>query len=109
MSFTFHHDQRRIIQKKRINYCSQNETVAVKMPPKNSSIFFKNYFKKFHIPFIVYEDFERFTKPINSCEPDSNNCFTMEYQKHEPSGFCLHLKELNGTTDDYGKNLYYLY
>ena len=56
------------------------------MPPKNSFLFFKNYFKKFPIPFIVYADFECFTKPMNNCESDSKNSFTMEYQKHEDSG-----------------------
>ena len=39
-------------------YCSQNETVAVKMPTKNTILEFQNHFKKLPIPFVVYADFE---------------------------------------------------
>ena len=46
--------------------------------------------------FIVYADFECFIRPVSSWEPHSNNSFTMEYQKHEPSGFCLSLKQIDG-------------
>ena len=64
---------------KHITYCSQNETVAgVKMPTKNTILNFQNYFKKLPIPFVVYADFECFTKPINSCQPHPNNSFTQE-------------------------------
>ena len=76
-------------------YCGQNETVVVKMPTKNNILKFKNYFKKLPIPFVIYADFECFTKPINSCLPDPNNSYTQGYQKHEPSGYCLFLKGLD--------------
>ena len=33
-----------------ISYCSSNETVAVKMPPRNSMLCFKNYNKQLPIP-----------------------------------------------------------
>ena len=79
---------------KHITYCCANETVAVKMPPKNSYIYYKNHNKKFPLPFIVYADFECFTKPFHNCEPNPENSFTMEYQKHEPCGFCLYIKPL---------------
>ena len=81
---------------KHITYCSQNETVAVKMPTKTTILNFQNHFKKLPIPFVVYADFECFTKPINSCQPNPNHSFTQEYQKHEPSGYCLYLKGLDG-------------
>ena len=77
---------------KHITYCSQNETVAVKMPTKNTIPNFQNRYQKLPIPFVVYADFECFTKPINSCQPNPNSSFTQEYQKHEPSGYCLYLK-----------------
>ena len=66
------------------------------MPPKNSKIFFKNHKRKLLIPFVVYADFECFTKPIKTCNPYPNESFTMQYQKHEPSGFCLYLKGPDG-------------
>ena len=75
-------------------YCGQNETVVVKMPTKNI-LKFKNYFKKLPIPFVIYADFECFTKPMNSCQPDPNSSYTQGYQKHEPSGYCLFLKGLD--------------
>ena len=66
------------------------------MPTKNTILNFQNHFKKLPIPFVVYADIECFTKPINSCQPNPNNSFTQEYQKHEPSGYCRYLKGLDG-------------
>ena len=66
------------------------------MPTKNTILNFQNHFKKLPIPFVVYADFECFTKLINSCQPNPNHSFTQEYQKHEPSGYCLYLKGLDG-------------
>ena len=75
-----------------IKYCSSNETVAVKLPPKNTKLCFNNYHKQFPIPFVVYADFECFTKPMSSCCPNPEDSYTYNYQKHEPSGFCLYIK-----------------
>ena len=91
---------------KHITYCSQNETVAVKMPTKNTILNFQNHYKKLPITFVVYADFECFTKPINSCQPNPNSSFTQEYQKHEPSGYCLYLKGLDGINDHYKPIVY---
>ena len=33
---------------------------------------------------------------MNTCNPNPNESFTYKYQKHEPSGFCLYLKGLDG-------------
>ena len=91
---------------KHITYCSQNETVAVKMPIKNAILNFQNHYKKLPLPFVVYADFECFTKPINSCQPNPNSCFTQEYQNHEPSGYCLYLKGLDVIKDNYKPIVY---
>ena len=91
---------------KHITYCSQNEAVAVKMPTKNTILNFQHHFKKFPIPFVVYADFECFTKPIYSCQPDPNKSYTQEYQKHESSGYCLYLKGLDGINDKYKPIVY---
>ena len=85
---------------------SQNETVATKMPTKNALLNFQNHFKKLPIPFVIYADFECFTKPINSCQPNPNKSFTEGYQKHEPSGYCLFLKGLDGMKDKYKPIVY---
>ena len=82
---------------KHILYCGNNETTGVKMPTKEkSSLKFKNYFKKLTLPFTIYADFECFTIPVNSCQPNPEKSYTTTYQKHEPSGFCLYLKTLDG-------------
>ena len=75
-----------------IKYCSNNETVSVKMPQPNTILNFKNYYKQLPIPFVVYADFECFTKPLHNCSPNPEDSYTYNYQKHEPSGFCLYIK-----------------
>ena len=91
---------------KHISYCSKNETVAVKMPTKNSILKFQNHFKKLPIPFAIYADFECFTIPVNSCQPNPNKSFTQGYQKHEPSGYCLNIKALDGINTNFKPIVY---
>ena len=55
-------------------------------------LYFKNYHKKLPVPFVVYADFECFTKPMNSCSPNPKESYNYNYQKHEPSGFCFYVK-----------------
>ena len=83
---------------KHILYCSSNETVAVKMPPRNTMLCFNNYQNRLPIPFVVYADFECFTKPVNTCKPNPDYSYSYNYQKLEPSGFCLYLKGLDPNT-----------
>ena len=91
---------------KHISYCSKNETVAVKMPTKNFILKFKNHFKNFPKPFVIYADFECFTIPINSCRPKPNKSFSQCYQKHEPSGYCLYIKAMDGMKVDFKPIVY---
>ena len=77
---------------KHIKYCSSNKTAFVKMPEKNKTLHFTNYDRQLPIPFVVYADFECFTKPMNSCSPDPKDSYNYNYQKHEPSGFCFYVK-----------------
>ena len=88
----FTHFSKEELFQKHILYCSTNESVAVKMPPRNSKICFNNYYKQLPIPFVVYADFECFTKPMNTCCPNPEDSYNYNYQKHEPSGFCLYIK-----------------
>ena len=92
---------------KHIKYCGSNETTGVKMPTKENSILkFKHHFKKLSLPFIIYADFECFTIPVNSCQPNPEKSYTKTYQKHEPSGFCLYLKTLDGMNTNFKPILY---
>ena len=86
-------------------YCSSNnETVAVKMPPKNSSIFFRIHDNRIKLPFVIYADFECFTKPIHNCDPNPQDSFTVEYQHHTPCGFCLYIKPLDNFSTEIQPN-----
>ena len=62
------------------------------MPKENTKLYFKNYYKQLPIPFVVYADFECFTKPMNTCSPIPKESYNYNYQKHEPSGFCFYIK-----------------
>ena len=88
----FSHFTKEEILEKHIKYCSNNQTVAVKMPEPNTMLYFKNYHKQLPIPFVVYADFECFTKPMNTCSPNPKDSYNYNYQKHEPSGFCFYVK-----------------
>ena len=81
----FTHFTKQDLFDKHILYCPINETVAVKMPGKNTKLKFENHYKKLTIPFVVYADFECFTKPLLICEPHPHGSYTYSYQKHEPS------------------------
>ena len=89
-----HYTKEELLQK-HILYCSNNETVSVKMPPRNTMLGFKNYHKQLPIPFVVYADFECFTKPMNTCSPNPEYSYNYNYQKHEPSGFCFYIKGID--------------
>ena len=67
--------------KKHIKYCSINNKLAVKMPAKNTTLKFENHYKQLPIPFVVYADFECFTKQLQTCNPNHDDSFTTEYQK----------------------------
>ena len=92
----FTHFSKEDLYDKYIKYCSSNETVAVKMPSRNTKLRFVNYHKQLPIPVVVYADFECFTKPMSTCSPNPEDSYTYSYQKHEPSRFCLYLKGLDG-------------
>lgn len=61
---------------KHIKYCSNNETVAVKMPSRNKKLKFQNYQKQLPIRFVVYADFECLTKPLSTCKPNPYDSYT---------------------------------
>ena len=66
-------------------------TVKLRMPEKGSILEFKNFKHSMHVPTVVHADFECLTKPIESCKPNSEDSYTEQYQKHEPSRFCFNI------------------
>ena len=69
-------------------YCFQNETIKIEMPKEGSSISFKHHNRAIKVPFVVYADFEAFTKEIQPIPQNDRVSFTQKYQHHQPSGFC---------------------
>ena len=49
------------------------------------------------VPFIVYADLESFTPQLSACQPNPDNSYPKQYQKHIPSGFCYHIKCFDAT------------
>ena len=88
----FQHFTKKELLDKHIEYCSNNKTAVVKLPKPNTFLCFKNYKKQLPVPFVVYADFECFTKPMSSCSPNPKESYNYNYQKHEPSGFCFYVK-----------------
>ena len=52
----FTHFSKEDLYDKQITYSSTNETVAVRMPPRNTKLRFVNYQKQLPIPSVVYAD-----------------------------------------------------
>ena len=76
-------------------YCSENESVKIVMPPKGTYLRFKNFLNYEKAPFAIYADFESLIKPIDNCDPDPNKSYTKKYQKHEPVSFTYYIKSFN--------------
>ena len=72
-------------------YCYENKSVKIKMPPKNTYLRFKNFLYSEKAPFAVYADFESLIKPLDNCDPDPNKSYTKKYQKHEPISFSYYI------------------
>jgi len=70
-------------------YCGKHDFVKITMPEKGSTLEFKNHKHSMRVPTAVYADFECMTKPIQRRQPNLEDSYTEQYQKHEPSGFCF--------------------
>ena len=75
-----------------IEYCSLQKAVKVVMPKMGEKLCFKNFRRKMRVPFVVYADFECFTRPISSCAPSDEQSYTRQYQKHKPCGYSYLIK-----------------
>ena len=71
-----------------IDYCPSNKSVRIKFP-KDDNLFFKNHERKVMVTFVAYADFECFRMPIGKILNQPDQIFTVGYQHHIPSGFCL--------------------
>ena len=78
--------------KTHIEYCSKQKAVKVVMPKKGETLQFKNHHRKMRVPFVVYADFECFTRPISTCAPSNEHSYTQQYQKHKPCSYSYYIK-----------------
>ena len=76
-------------------YCSENESVKINMPPANTYLKFNKFLHSEKAPFAIYADFESLIKPIDNCDPDPNKSYTKKHQKHEPISFSYYIKSFN--------------
>jgi len=44
------------------------------------------------VPFKIYADFEAFTEPLDTCQPNPSKSYIQPYQKHIPFSFCYFVK-----------------
>jgi len=85
-----HFPNKKALEKHEKN-CQNHEAIRIVLLKKGTILEFKNHKHSMTVPIVVYADFESFTKPIDSCQPDPDRSFTKAYQKHEPSGFCFYI------------------
>ena len=76
-------------------YCSNHEAVKIIMPKKGTMLRFENYHRGERVPFVIYADFESCIKSIDTCDPNPENSYTKQYQKHEPISFYYYIKSLD--------------
>ena len=87
---SFHSEQ---TLEKHKELCNTKNPVKIVLPEKDKNILqFKNLNNSMKVPFVVYADFESFIEKIDTCQPDSKNSYTNQFQRHTPSGFCYLIK-----------------
>ena len=72
-------------------YCYENKSVKITMPPPNTYLRFNKFHHSEKTPFVIYADFESLIKPMDNCNPDPNKSYTKKYQKHEPISFSYYI------------------
>ena len=56
--------------------------------------------KKFKVPFIMSADFESILEPIQATNPNPEESYTKEINKHIPSSFCVYSKSTYGKVEN---------
>lgn len=78
----------KIILEKHEEYCDTHEAVKIELPKRGTTLRFKNYNRSMRVPFVVYADFESFTQRLDTCQSNSENIYSKQYQM--PSGLCYY-------------------
>ena len=72
-------------------YCYENESLKINMPPPSTYLRFNKFHHSEKAPFAVYADFESLIKPMDNCDPDPNKSYTKKIQKHKPISFSYYI------------------
>ena len=70
------------------------------MPRTGSTVEFCDGQNQFKVPFIMYTDFESVLEPIQGPSPEPTMPYTLEVNKHFPSGWCVYSKFACGEVKD---------
>ena len=76
-------------------YCSENASIKINMPPEGTYLRFLNFLHGERAPFVIYADFECYNKPIHTTTPDPNKSYTNKLAKQEPASFVYYIKSFN--------------
>lgn len=71
-------------------YCSKHDAQYVQFPTKGSGediIQFDDFSKQMRVPFVIYCDFEAFTRPYDSCPPDPSQSNSTKTAVYEACGY----------------------
>lgn len=69
--------------KKHEEDCRLVEAVKIQLPSGDKKwLKFNHTMQNVRHPFVIYADFESFTVPISTCQPDPSCSYTYEYQRH---------------------------
>jgi len=47
------------------------------------------------VPFVIYADFEAFTKPMDTSQPNPDYSYVNQHQRHTPCSFCYCIKSID--------------
>ena len=94
-----------ISRDKHFEYCEDNETIRIEMPEEGSLVKFHEGQDQSETPFVMYADFEANLEPIQATDPNPEELYTKEINKHIPSSFCANSKFAYGKV----KNQFKLY
>ena len=57
-------------------YCYENESVKILMPPPDTYLRFNKFHHSEKAPFAIYADFKSLIKPMDNCDPNPNKSYT---------------------------------
>lgn len=73
-------------------YCDKNGVVRITLPDDGAKLRFSHANRSQRLPFVIYADFESTIEPMDTCQPNPKESYTMKIQKHTPNSFAYYVK-----------------